>query len=306
MKNKLMLSLAVSCAASSAFGYDFLFTAHSNGGLVAIGNDRGEILWSTPASHPQNADISPDGKRVFFSTIGGATMMDMTSKKVLWRYECPTIEWDGVETKKLKKGDKVKLQNPVAQILPDGRFLVGNEGKSRLLEIDAGGSVLKEIRGETLNRVNHGEFRLATKTADGKYIFPMLSSSLLTVYDSQGNQLVRIKTPQGVVSASFLENGDILCGGIFGIAIYSTDGKQKWSFTSKELAAALGLKAPVVICDTKLMPNGNILCTTYGDNSIPDVLEVSKDKKIIKVIDFPNIAYFSAIKLIPPTADAGK
>lgn len=306
MKNKILLSLAALCAAASAFGYDFLFTAHSNGGIVAIGNDKGEILWSTPAKHPQNADISPDGKRIFFSAIDGATMMDIATKKVLWRYECPVVEWDGVETQKLKKGDKVKLQNPVAQILPDGRFLVGNEGKSRLLEIDAGGNVLKEIKGETLNRVYHGEFRLATKTADGKYIFPMLSSSLLTVCDSHGKQIVRIKTPNGVVSASFLKNGDILCGGIFGISIYTPDGKEKWSFTSKELAAALGLKAPVVICDTKLMPNGNILCTTYGNNAIPDILEVSKNKKIVKIIDFPNIAYFSAIKLLPPTVNVGK
>ena len=54
------------------------------------------------------------------------------------------------------------------------------------------------------------------------------------------------------------------------------------------------------------MPNGNILCTTYGNNSIPDILEVSTNKKIVKVIDFPNIAYFSAIKLLPPTVDVGK
>ena len=274
-----------------------MFTAHRKG-VVAIGNDKGEILWSMSESHPQQADISADGKRIFVSFKNGARMIDMASKKELWRYECPSVVWQGKETSKLKKGDKIQLENPVAQILGRDRFLVGNEGLGMLLEIDCKGKVLKTIKSESLVVVNHGEFRLAHKTKDGKYVFPMLASSLLTVYDSKGKQLTRINTQTGVVSCQVLKDKSLLAGGLFGIEIFNKKGKKIWSFSSKELQKQLGSKAPIVICDVKMLSNKNILCTTYGGKDIPDILEVSMKKSIVKKIDFPEYTHFSSIKLL--------
>lgn len=296
MKTKtVILVFAAIFTAVSASAYNFLFTAHRSG-VVALANDKGEILWSIEAEHPQRADLSPDGKTVFISELHGARMVSVADKKTLWQYKCPEVVWDGVETKTLKKGNKVRLQNPVAQILGNDRFLVGNEGISTLLEIDSKGNVHKTIKSETKNRVHHGEFRLAAKVGN-KYIFPMISSNLLTIYDANGRQIRRIETPDGVVSAQLLPDNSLLTGGIYGLAIYDTADKIKWSFTSKELQQALGTKSPVVICDAKFLPDGNILCTTYGNKSVPDVLEISPDKKIVKKIDFPQYSYFSALQI---------
>ncbi len=290
------LSLGV-CFSNALFGYKFLFTAHSDGGIVAIADDNGKIHWSMPARHPQRADISSDGKFIFISEIHGARMVDMASKKTIWAYKCPTVTWSGVETKKIKKGDKITLENPVAQILEKDRFLVGNEGRSTLLEINSKGEVLKEIKGESENVVKHGEIRLASKDEQGRYIFPMTASSLLTVYNSDGKQLLRIKTPAGVVGAEFISDTSILTGGIYGIIIYDTNAKKLWEFDSIDLQKALNTKNPVIICDVKKLPSGNLLCTTYGNKSIPDVLEISPDKKIVKIIDFP-YTHFSALQLL--------
>ncbi len=297
MKNIITTLSFCVCFSNAVLGYNFLFTAHSDGGVVAVADDKGKIHWSMKAHHPQRADISSDGKLIFVSETNGARMVDIASQKTIWAYKCPTVSWAGVETKKLKKGDKVTLENPVAQILGKDRFLVGNEGRSALLEINSKGEVLKEVKSESENVVKHGEIRLASKDEQGRYIFPMLASSLLTVYNADGKQIHRIKTPSGVVSAQFISDTSILTAGIYGIIIYDTNAKKLWEFNSKDLQKALNAKNPIIICDAKKMPSGNLLCTTYGDKSIPDVLEISPEKKIVKIIDFP-YTHFSALQLL--------
>lgn len=295
---KKLSILAFCLAALNCFGYNFLFTAHSGGGVVAIADDSGSVKWSMKGDHPQCAEISPDGKKLFLSSRNGAAMFDIAGKRMLWEYKCPEVEWDGEETAKLKKGDKVRLENPVAQILGADKFLVGNEGRATLLVINSKGRALREIKGESLKRVNHGEFRLA-HFENGKYIFPMLSSSLLAVYDAKGRQVRRIETGSGVVSAVYLDKNSILAGGLFGLAVFDKNNKKTWSFTGEEMQQQLGAKDPIVVCDAKVLPNKNILCTTYGGKDIPDVLEISmKDKQIVKKIDFPEYTHFSALQLL--------
>ncbi len=297
MKNIIFLGLSLFIT-NALFAYNFLFTAHSNKGVVAIANDKGEIFWSIQVRHPQQADISEDGKKIFVSEKDGARMIDKESKQTLWKYNSPVITWEGIETGKLKRGKKVLLENPVAQILEDDRFLVGNEGKSLLLEIDSKGRTLKTIKSESLRVVNHGEFRLASKDKRGRYIFPMLGSSLITIYDSDGKQIRRIETPAGVVSAQFLPDSTLLTGGIYGIIIYDENSKAIWKFDSKSIQKALNAQKPIVICDVKKLPSGNLLCTTYGNKTIPDILEISPDKKIIRTIDFPQYSHFSGLLLL--------
>ena len=301
MKKGLLLTVVSTLllGPSGAFAYALLFTAHSNGGQVGIIDKNGKIVWSMKANHPQRADISADGKKIFVSESHGAKMVDMDTKKVLWEYVTPKVKWDGAEAQKVKKGDEVWLENPVAQILGEDRFLVGNEGKSKMMEINSKGEVLKEIVSESLNKVRHGEFRLASKTDEGTYLFPLLESSLLTEYDSDGKQILRVKTDGGVVGAQRLSNGDVLAGGFFGVSVFNRKGETVWNFSAKEMQQKLNSKAQVIICDVKELPNGNIACTTYcSTKDLPDILEITKDKRIVRTLDFPEIFEFSALQVL--------
>ncbi len=298
MKTTFAILIGVACVLNVSYAYNFLFTAHSNNGVVGVANDKGKISWSMKADHPQEACVSPDGKKIFVSYSNGATMYSFPEKKELWQYKCPTVLWSGVESDKLKKGDLVTLENPVAQILGDDLFLVGNEGRSMLMEINSQGVVLKSIKTESLNVVKHGEFRLASKTKNGLYMFPLLSSSLLTIYNSDLQQVRRIKTESGVVSAKMLDDGSLILGGLFGIAFYDKNDVKVKGISGEQLQKQLGAKSPIIICDVHVLPNKNLLCTTYGGKEIPDVLEVSQDGKIVKVIDFPEHYFFSALQLL--------
>lgn len=298
MANKLFLATSMFLASSfcQVLAYTFMFTAHNRGEAV-IANSSGEIFLKISAKHPQSADISADGSRIFISEIDGAKMCDTNTGKTLWKYTCPSIIWDGDESQ-VKKGETVRLENPVAQILGDGKFLVGNEGKSVLLEIDDKSNILKAIKSESLKKVKHGEFRLASKTRAGTYLFPLLSSNLLTEYDSNGKQILRIDTGTGVVGALRLDDGNILAAGFFGVAIFNREGKKVWDFSSKEIQKAIESASEIILCDVKILPNGNYLCTTYAGENVPDIIEISKDKKIVKKFDFPEYTHLSGLKIL--------
>lgn len=149
-----------------------------------------------------------------------------------------------------------------------------------------------------MKKVKHGEFRLASKTRAGTYLFPLLSSNLLTEYDSNGKQILRIDTGTGVVGALRLDDGNILAAGFFGVAIFNREGKKVWDFSSKEIQKAIESASEIILCDVKILPNGNYLCTTYAGENVPDIIEISKDKKIVKKFDFPEYTHLSGLKIL--------
>ncbi len=291
-----LLILSVGFPHARSYAYNFLFTSHNKNEVAVVGAGA-EIVWKCSAIHPQRADMSKDGKFIFVSERNGAKMVDVKSKKALWKYQCPEVSWHGVETAKLKKGDKVQLENPVAQILGEDRFLVGNEGLSVLLEINSKGEVLKSIKCESLNKVKHGEFRLASKTREGTYLIPMTASGLILEYAGDGRQILRIKK-EGPVGAARMRDGNILAGGHFGVSIFDRSGKEIWNFSAQDLRRASGAREKIVICDVKELDGGNILCTTYAGANMPDAMEISKDRKIVKIYDWPEYTHLSAIQIL--------
>lgn len=298
MKTSVFSILSFFILSVNAFAYTYLFSEHSQG-VAAIADSNGKILWAVLAPHPQSVDISKDGSKIFVSYLNGAIMFDKDTKSELWRYECPSVVWRGTDTDTAKRGDIVRLQNPVAQILSEDLFLVGNEGVSKLLEINSKSEIKKEIQAQSAKQIPHGEFRLASKTFENTYLIPFLSSSVLAEYSSDGKLIRSIKTPSGVVSAQRLKDSLTLAGGLFGLIIYDGDGKEIWSMKSDAIAKQLGMQKPIVICGAKALPNGNILCATYSDEGCPDILEISPaDNKIVKSLDFPSYSHFSAIRIL--------
>ena len=112
MANKLFLATSMFLASSfcQVLAYTFMFTAHNKGEAV-IANSSGEIFLKISAKHPQSADISADGSRIFISEIDGAKMCDTNTGKTLWKYTCPSIIWDGDESQ-VKKEKQCALKIP--------------------------------------------------------------------------------------------------------------------------------------------------------------------------------------------------
>lgn len=248
-------------AAPAQSGRLLMISSHAPS-AVNIVDAAGKAIWSLSqdVNHPQDAAVTLDGK-LFCSVIDGAIMVRISDRKLLWRYTVPA-----------------GCQNPVAQPLVDGRFLVGNEGACKLLEIDAGGTVCREIRGQSSFTGNHEQFRISRKTPEGTYLFAMTRDRAVREYDAAGRLIFELPGLSKCCYAARLPGGNTLIANSSAVEEYNRHGKAVWRF---DAVADGGLK-PALVVGLARLRNGNTLFAYYhGDPALPDIVEVSMDRKIL-------------------------
>ena len=249
---------------------------------IAIVDAAGRSVWSIGeeegVNHPQDAAVTDEGT-VFFSVITGAKMVRLSDKRLLWSYSTP----EGT-------------QNPVAQPLGEGRFLVGNEGPCRLLEIDAQGEIKRTIQvSDCPFSGSHGQFRFCRKTPEGTYLFPMINAQILREYDADGHQLRQFPVTGMPVGAVRLPNGDTLTGDGSAVEQFDRENKLVWRFDCVED----GHLKPALITAVSRLKNGNTLLGYYqNDPNEPDIIEVSPEKKIVWSLTLPETGLVAAVQLL--------
>lgn len=270
---KWALLLAVCVTAGQAERY-LLITSHSPD-RVAIVDSAGKAVWEYAIHHPQDAAVLPDGS-VLCSELTGAQRISR-DKQVLWRYKVPA-----------------GAQNPVAQPLPGGLVLVGNEGPAKLLEVDADNQVKREVQLTTRFKGNHGQFRFVRKTAAGTYLCPLYGDGRVAEFDAAGQQLAEWKVPNPV-SALRLPDGHTLVGSALGVTEYDGD-KLVWRFAPTDVPAPDKLAVVTALVRLK---NGHTLFAHYtGDDQVADVFEVDREKRIVWKLAVPGVRNVAMIQLL--------
>ena len=254
----------------------YTVSSHDPYGLFRIDRN-GEIQWSlTGLKHPQQFDIDPAGN-IFVSEKHGAKYFS-ANKELLWQYAVP----QGTE-------------NPVAKILKDGRFLVGNEGLCKLLEINSKGETLKEIQFTSSFKQNHGQFRFCQKTAEETYLVPFAFEKAVREYDGDGRVVHDFGSFDIPVEALRLPNGHTLIGSKARVDEFDKHGKLIWTFDTVKDG---GLKEAYTTGLIRLK-NGNTVITYYHNMpDVPDIIEVSSDKKIVRSITIKKLNHVAMVKLV--------
>lgn len=267
---------------------------------VAVIDVKGRTLWSLGpedgVEHPQDAAVTEDGN-LFFSVQTGAKMVRMSDKKLLWSYTAP----EGT-------------QNPVAQPLENGLFLVGNEGPCQLLEINAQSEVKRLIKvNDSPFQGAHGQFRFCRKTPEGTYLFPMINAGILREYDADGKQLRQFPVTGMPVAAIRLplveeggaaphpdipqekKSGDTVAGCGSAVEQYDAENRLVWRFDCVED----GHLKPGLVTAVSRLKNGNTLIGYYhNDPSCPDIIEISPDKKIVWSLNLPKTGLVAAVEIL--------
>lgn len=290
----LLVWLAAGTAAfaqENAAGERLLMITSHAPDQVAVIDEKGETLWSLGpedgVEHPQDAAVTKDGN-LFFSVLTGAKMVRMSDKKLLWSYTAP----EGT-------------QNPVAQPLGDGLFLVGNEGPCQLLEINAQSEVKRLIKvNDSPFQGVHGQFRFCRKTPDGTYLFPMINAGILREYDADGRQLRQFPVTGMPVAAIRLPraggngaapSGDTVAGCGSAVEQYDAENRLVWRFDCVED----GRLKPALVTAVSRLKNGNTLIGYYhNDPACPDIIEISPEKKIVWSLTLPNTGLVAAVELL--------
>ncbi len=274
-------SVAEDDSETSSSSRFFMLSAHAPDQITIV-DENGKVLWSigkeNGVDHPQDAAVLEDGS-VLFSVMFGAKKVRLSNKEELWSYATP----EGA-------------QNPVAQPLDDGYFLIGNEGPCRLLEINTEGHVRREVKvNDSPFTGSHGQFRFCRKTVDGTYLFPMVNAAILREYDADGKQLRQFPVKGMPVCSLRLSNGITLTGD--GTAVEEIDAKDEivWRFDCVQDGGFV----PGIVTAVSRLKNGNTLIGYYhSDPDSPDIIEISPDKKVVWYLALKDVSLVAAVQLL--------
>jgi hypothetical protein len=282
-----LISLAAAAALAAPAVADpakYRVLAQDKGHVAVVGPD-GKIEWEVECKHNSH-DIHqlPNGNLLLHT--GPAIVVEMTPKReVVWKYEAEP-----------KDGYKGRVEVHAFQRLPDGNTMVAESGNRRIVEVDRGGKIVKEVP-LTVNKPDpHRDTRMARKLASGNYLVCHEGDGCVREYDPAGKVVWEYKLdlggrhrasghgPEGhgtdVYGAMRLANGNtVIAGGNNNRVIeVDTTGKVIWTLDQKDLPGI----TLAWVTTLHALPNGNLIvgnCHAGPDN--PQLFEVTREKKVV-------------------------
>ncbi len=212
-------------------------------------------------------DLGPAG--ILLS--GGREVRKVNAKGVVvWRYTAP-----------VKK--RVEIHN--CQPLPDGGVLIAEGGTNRILELDATGAIVKEVK-TSVKGGAHGEFRCVRKTDRGTYLICAKAENTIYELDDQGKELRKITAgqmrKQGILwkalhFACELPNGNLFVGGGYDSSFCEIDksGKVVWRLENKNLPTI-----DMTYCaGAQVLADGIYVLALY--NSSHKIIAITRKKELL-------------------------
>jgi hypothetical protein len=225
---------------------------------IAIIDAAGKTEWEHKIGPIHDLHLLANGNVLCQLSWTRVVEMDPKTDKIVWEYDSATRNGN--------QGKKVEVHS--FQRLADGRTLIAESGPGRLIEVDAQGKLLHEVKLQIAKPHPHTDTRLVRKLANGNYLVCQEGDGLVREYDQQGKMVWEYEVP------------------LFGMPPKAGHGPE--SFGNKPFAAVR-------------LANGNTLIATGNGHS---VLEVTPAKDIVwslKQNDLPNIqlAWVTTLQVLP-------
>ncbi len=244
--------------------YEFLGSSHQRND-VFIMNEKGEIVWNYPITHPQDVWMLDNGN-VLIAWQHGAREITR-DKKTVWEYavEAPN-------------------EVPSVQPLPNGNTLVGVVGQCRLVEVDRQGREVRSIQLSTTVKEPHAQFRMCRMTPQGTYLVPFTAEGALREYDADGNVVRTFPRLSSPVCAVRLPSGNTLVTGSGKVVEFNPSGTRiVWELRPNMELYDIDI---AILAGVQRLPNGNtVVCNwnTQGRNGkkASHIFEATPDGRIV-------------------------
>jgi hypothetical protein len=254
-------------------------------GHVAIVNFKGEVEWEIECKHNSH-DIARLENGNFLLHTAPAKVVEVTpEKKIVWQYEA-----------RPKEASSERVEIHAFQRLPNGLTMIAESGNRRIVEVDSGGKIVKQLPLVVEHPNAHRDTRLARKLDNGHYLVCHEGDGKVREYDGEGKVVWSYTLdlagrprsaghgPEGhgteVFSALRLANGNTLigCGNGNRVIEVTPDGKTVWSIEQNELK---GIQLAWVTT-LQVLPSGNIIVgNTHAGETSPQLFEVTRDKRVV-------------------------
>jgi hypothetical protein len=257
----------------------------TSGGTVAIVGTDGKIEWEYAVTGEANDAWMLPGGHVLFAFKTGCREVT-PAKETVWEFKAAA----GAETHS-------------CQPIENGAYLVGesrDDGTSFLYEIDAAHKVLRTIPLK-LGSGSHSQFRQVRKTPQGTYLtVQQRGGGHAQEWDATGKLLRTF--PCGSFVAIRLPDGNTLiaCGDDHRFIEVDPHDQIVWQLNETELPGnRIGFAAGM-----QRLPDGDtVLCNWAGHSGLhaqPQVIQLTRDKKIVWSVSDPKLGQISTIEILDP------
>jgi hypothetical protein len=158
--------------------------------------------------------------------------------------------------------------------------MIAESGRGRIIEVDAAGKTLKEIKLTLKSPHPHRDTRLVRKTDAGTYLVAHEGDKVVREYDAAGKTIWEYEAGTQVYSAIRLANGNTLVGSGDGHSVLEVgpDKKIVWELRDGDLKEVKLAWITMV----ERLPNGNtVVVNCHAGPENPQILEVTPAKEIV-------------------------
>ncbi len=258
--------------------------------LAIVGKD-GKIEWEMKWGGIHDVHVLPNGHILVQQGSAKVAEIDPATKQVVWSYD--SAKMNGNE------GKPVEVH--AFQPLGDGKLMVAESGRGRIIEVDRDGKLLKEVALKVNRPHPHTDTRLVRKLSTGNYLVCHEGDGRVCEYDADGKIIWDYEVPlfdrkpaggHGPESwgnkcfcALRLDNGNTLISTGNGHSVIEVTPEKKivWQINQKDLEGiVLGW-----VTTLEVLPSGNYLIgNCHAGSGQPVLVEVEpKSKKVVWQFD---------------------
>ncbi len=261
----------------SGITHSFLLT----GQRTIIVDENNEIQWDA-GRKSRDGEVLENGNILI--AYANEVIEYGPEKKVVFRYALDPANKEISTGKRLKNGNTL---------------IVEMGAKPRLMEVKPDGGIAVEFPLQPETNNTHMQTRMARKLDNGNYLVPHLLAFAIKEYTPKGKVVRTIKTDLPALggrdartwpfTAIVLEGGDVFVNLTNGnqAAVFGPEGELKWHAKNDE--AGNRFADP---CGGQVLANGNRVICAYGqgDQAMPDLFELTPDKKVVWEYKNPNLS----------------
>ena len=255
-----------------------LVSASYGKNVVAICEADGTVIWRHETAGPtkghtghHDVHLLKNGNILFHDTWTKTQEITL-GKKVVWQYD--SAKQNGNE------GKRVDVH--AFDRLPNGDTVIVESGVGRIIHVNRKGEITKEV---PLGRGGREKTRLMRILDNGHYLACAEDPGVVTEYDAQGKIVWEYPIGTRVYGAIRLSNGNTLIASGNGNSVVEVtpDKQVAWDITKQVPGTEVTLGWMTMLQE---LPNGNlVLGNCHAGENNPQILEVSRDKKIVWTFD---------------------
>ena len=264
-RNLRIKELPASAAVATGPVAHEIMVADSGLGKVLKFSAEGKCVWEYDAPNTYDVQVLSNGNILFTyadKKNKAAGVKEVTpAKKVVWEY-------------------KTTGEIFACQRLANGNTMVAECTNGLLVEVDAKGKVVKQVKVTSTKR-GHSTMRIARKTEAGTYVVGHVGDGVMREYDASGKVIFEFDAPGPAYAALRLANGNTLISCKDDIIEVNPKGKTVWHLKASDIPEM----SPKWMTGIQRLPNGNtVICNWLGHRQegkgVP-IFEVAPDKKVV-------------------------